>query len=260
MELDIQFVFNAAAFFTALSVIHQQIVSLLLYKRAPALYKSNFSGQLVHNKLARAFSWSFDYPGNIILNSINLGLSLLLLIQALNLQVNAITVLALLVVELLTYLRQRQFASANTPLKRVLLFSLFVHLYFENETLSHSMLFAQYAFLSLSYFFSAFQKLKDKHWLNGESLQLFAKIYISSDVSHLSKKASWQILSFGVIAWELCFFSTIWCAQLAYFFVGIGVLFHTYLAVRMGLWHFFFTFLSFYPAVLFLSQHFALGT
>jgi hypothetical protein len=112
----------------------------------------------------------------------------------------------------------------------------------------------------LCYFTSGLLKLLEEDWRNGKSLKgiLLTETYSISLLKNIIKVTNPRILqvaSYFIIFWEISFiYSPFMNINLLILFLLIGILFHLFIAIIMGLNTFLFTFLGCYPAIIYFNQ------
>ena len=111
--------------------------------------------------------------------------------------------------------------------------------------------------LTLSYFMAGIFKVFSVNWLSGKAISdvFNGKVYGSRFIAGVFKR--WPVmrivLSVTVITWEVLFpFSFFLPEDIFFCFLGVGVGFHLFNAVFMGLNCFFLSFVSGYPALVFV--------
>jgi hypothetical protein len=166
---------------------------------------------------------------------------------------------ALLLISALLYIRAFLPMSAADQLNTILLFCLTVNAWLPD--LATITLFAIAGQVLCCYFLNGLLKAKANKWWNGAHLKdvLQTENYSRKWVVNLASKTSGSAfrLPGGVIViWELSAIITpLLPPALLWIYLGIGIAFHLFNAVVMGLNTFFWSFISSYPAILFTHYY-----
>jgi hypothetical protein len=157
------------------------------------------------------------------------------------------------------YLRSFLTVTAADQLNSILLFCLTACRWFPSarfETLSLCAMAAQVLFCYLS---NGLIKALEPGWRDGTSLRsiLQTEDYSRKVLAGVAEKIDlrlFRLLSYVVIVWEIGAVTTPFLPRVeVWVYLSMGVLFHLVVALVMGLNTFFWTFLSTYPAILFLN-------
>lgn len=149
--------------------------------------------------------------------------------------------------------------SAADQLNTILLFYLLGCAWFPSPGFLALSLCCMAVQVIVCYVSNGLVKALEPGWLNGAHLKSILQTgnYSRRAVALLAGKTGlrpFRLLSKVVIGWELsAIVAPFLPLDLLWAFLGIGILFHLTVAVVMGLNTFFWTFLSTYPAILFLQ-------
>jgi hypothetical protein len=160
----------------------------------------------------------------------------------------------------LLHLRTFPSATAADQLNTILLFCLLLCSWFPSEHLIALSLCAIAVQVLFCYASNGLIKAMERRWWDGSALRtiLCLEPYSRKKIMLVAKSGGLQpfrLLSVGVIVWELSAVCVPFLpASGLWIFLTAGVLFHLTLALLMGLNLFFWTFLSAYPAILFLNH------
>jgi len=163
----------------------------------------------------------------------------------------------LILFDQLGFFRFRLIGRSETPLIRVVLTSLAIHLYAESSFISEIGLVFISAMLSLAYFASGYQKRKDPKWRNGTGVLNFTQRYLSGTqlYSFLMRiQSPLRLLSYLVVFFELCFFLSLLHPNVAIVLFCFGALFHFGISITAGINEFLWAFTGCYPAIFYVSH------
>ena len=168
------------------------------------------------------------------------------------------TLTALFIIQVALYIRSFLTMTAADQLNTILLVYLLIATWLPpTATLCCGAIAIQTLFC---YFANGLIKVLEPRWTSGVHLKA---ILLTENYSRniIAKKAAntglpaFRLLSRAVIVWELAAAIAPFLPRpLLYIFLGFGVLFHLAIALVMGLNTFFWSFLSTYPAILFLNK------
>jgi uncharacterized membrane protein YphA (DoxX/SURF4 family) len=208
------------------------------------------------SRYARWYRFFYDGPG-VWWSKAGVLLAALLSILLVMLQLNPTVPLTIIfILRLLSFPRWYLFVTSDSPLSRAIIFILILHyLVPDNETVADMSLRFLTIYLGLIYFFSGYQKLKSPSWRKGSAMIRFAEKSFFWSKSGIIEWPLWllSLAGWGVIVFELLFFTGVFAEEVAFIFVLTGFLFHGLLSFSLGLNHFFWTFLACYPVYLYTS-------
>jgi hypothetical protein len=203
----------------------------------------------------------FKYPNFIFLVSIQL-VSAILILSHLFVNFSILFVTVILVIHLLSHVRNHYGMNGSDQLQVIIFISLFVYYIFPFDPIVQKFSIFFLCFQSLlSYFMAGLAKLVSPMWRNGIAIagimnteifgnKIFAQILIKNSL--VSKIICWWVIIFECI-FPLLIFTGI---QSAVIFTIIGTVFHLSLAVFMRFNSFFWSFVATYPALLFFATEF----
>jgi len=239
-----------------IGIFQNSLGDLLLGLRNPAIMNFKIARQRMVSRYARWYRFFYDSPG-VWWVKIGVILCAALSICVLLLELNpTIPLVLIFLLQLLSHPRWQLFVTSDSPLLRAVLFALILYYTFpQNEVIAEMGLFFVSAYVSLIYFFTSVQKFKSQAWRNGVAMIHFANKSPFWVRSGLASGSNWflKTTTWGVIFFELLFFSGLFSPQVAIAFMIIGFLFHGVLSLSMGINHFFWTFLACYPAYFYAS-------
>lgn len=210
--------------------------------------------------ISRKFLWlrfAFDSPGIWIITSLKIILAITLIWFIYLRDLPFILPLAMILVDQLAFARYRLLSSGETPLQRVVLLALAVHLYFDDPTISNIGLGSITAFLCLAYFSAGRAKLQSPGWRSGFAMEKFmGKSPETPTDKYIAtrRNQTFFLLSRGVIFFELFFFVSLALPEAAILFMMVGLLFHGANSIFAGINNYFWAFVACYPAIYFTSQ------
>lgn len=172
---------------------------------------------------------------------------------------NILVIIILIFISLLIALRWRgTFNGGSDYMGLIILISLFIAYISNKPNFKLASVFYLCFQVSSSYFLAGFVKIKNKEWINGNSLKIFLSntIYTNNKVivTLLSNKKINIILSISMILWELTFPLALINSHFTIPMLSIGFVFHLFNAYVLGLNRFLIIWVATYPAVLFISQ------
>ena len=201
----------------------------------------------------RLFEKLFGLPGFLTLN-----LARILVIAASVAApkiAGATAITLLLFIQLTLYIRSFLTMTAADQLNTILLAYLVINAWFPKA--GSLCCFAIAIQTLFCYFSNGLIKAIEPRWTSGIHLKaiLLTGNYSRKAIAKIAEKMPQKSLSRVVIAWELAAVITPFLPQtILYIYLACGILFHGFIAVAMGLNTFFWSFLSTYPAILYLNQ------
>lgn len=235
-----------------IGLIQSSLENLAVALKHPAMYKHSLNQGALSSSRVKWFRWFYNAPGVWLLSVSRVLIAVLLLVASIYSSIHFVLPLALLLIDAVAYPRWRFFPTSESALQRVFLFTLTVHAFFDQPTISIMGLSFIAFHLCLVYLVAGLQKLKDPSWKDGSSL----KSYVESSAFTFSKNTfSWKWLGYLVILWEITFPLSLSGGKIMWFYLLSGVLFHVFLSVKNGFNFFLWAFLSGYPAIKYVSEN-----
>lgn len=210
--------------------------------------------------VSRKFKWlkaGYSTPGIWLLTFAKLGLGMLMFIFLYRKEIPFYWPLLMVLVDQLGFLKFRTFGRSETPLQRVVLVTLAMHLLLKDDMVSFIGLAFISLQLSLAYFAAGYHKTKDPKWKKGWALEKYINRYLhgtSIKTFIVKYKKSLSLLGWATIAFELLFVTGAFNTHLAIALCGFGILFHAAVSLSSGINEFFWVFVGCYPAFIFVSQ------
>lgn len=165
--------------------------------------------------------------------------------------------LLMILMDQLGFFRFRLVGRSETPLQRVVLITLTMHLYANEPAISKIGLVFISLMLSLAYFATGYQKRNDPKWRNGTGILNFTQRYLNGTYLYsflMRIHSPLRLLSYLVVFYELCFFLSLLHPNTAITFFCFGALFHLGISVTSGINEFLWAFTGCYPAVFYVSH------
>ncbi|MBO3699050.1 hypothetical protein [Roseivirga sp. E12] len=240
-----------------IGICQSSMADLIIALRHKPLMNFRLWPQAIVSRHMRAFSPLYNGKAAWALKAISLLSAITSIGIVLAGQNPKLPLLVVFITQLLSYPRWRYFVSSDSPLLRAIFVALMLHYFVpDNGLITEAGLFFLATYLVLIYSITGLQKLKSQLWRSGQAIQNFMNRYpfwrmISPD----SQKPKWLIKvgSWFVILFECLFFIGLLWPEAAPVFLIVGLLFHGILSITVGINHFFWTFISVYPAYLYIS-------
>lgn len=224
-----------------------------------AVIKTSYTW-MIKGRLAPVLDRLFCAPCYITFVALQLVMAILI-ISHLFPSLSWLFVVVILLIQLLSHLRNHSSLDGSDQMQ-VILFASLVIFYLSPAPLVKQCCVFFISFQSLlSYFTAGFAKVRSATWREGTALRDImnttsfgskALTLILVQHSHLSKALCWAVIVFEC-AFPLLVFAGIRPCLL---FIAIGILFHLSAAIFMGLNSFFWSFVATYPALLFFASTF----
>lgn len=236
-----------------IGIIQGSIADLLITKKYPSITRFRMADKHL-SRYVRWHRFAFDMPGVFALKWTSLIAALASIALIFTGKSAWITLLLVLACQLLTFPRWRNFVGSDAPLQRAVLTVLIIYSAFpQNNRIALSGLTFLAIYASIIYFSTGLQKVRSTQWRKGEALLGFTSKFPFWKYRPLPGQVT-VFAAWTTIFFELFFFIGLIFPDLAIGFLIAGLLFHGLLSVTAGINHFFWTFLSTYPAYWFISQ------
>lgn len=240
-----------------IGVFQMSLADLIISVRHKSIMNFRIAPERLVSRYASVFRFAYDGRGAWafkVLMVLCAALGIGLVLSGRN---PAVPLITLLISQLLSYPRWKYFVSTDSPLLRAILLVLILHylLPFSQVITEAGLLFIS-LYLVLIYHLTAIQKLKSNLWRNGQAIENFLNRFAFwRSVSPATIQSKWlpKAAAWTVMLFELCFFIGLIWPEAGLSFVITGLIFHGGLSFSVGINHFFWTFISGYPAYFYVS-------
>lgn len=259
---NVEFVYLAISFIMSLGLIVSTCEDLVNWK----IYQENgllswkvsrhSAPGLLNHKLLSKLAWIFNYrPFGFILIS-SLALSVVLLLYTINGIATPIIPAALLITRLLILIRSYYGLDGSFQMNLVVLLTLTIAMMSNiHSQVAEVCLWFLAGELTVSYLIAGVAKIASPVWRKSYALNAIfsTRMYGHGAIYHLVTKYRYipPILCWGTLVFELGFSAALASQELCVMFCLVGIAFHLFNAIFMGLNTFLFSFLSTYPAFIF---------
>jgi hypothetical protein len=241
-----------------IGVFQMSLADLLISIKHGAIMNFRIASESLVSRYAKVFNFVFDGLGAWLFKVLMLCCAAACIALVLLGQNPKFLLTAILIIHLLSYPRWRYFVSSDSPLFRAILVALLLHYYIpSSKIITEAGLLFIAGYVALIYHLTAIQKLKSKFWRNGLAIENYMNRFpFWRMVSPATTKPSWllKLTSWSVILFELCFFIGLLFPEAGFVLMTVGLLFHASLSFSVGINHFFWTFLSCYPAYIYTGM------
>lgn len=252
---------NESYFFISLLIgigyLQTSLTELIFFSRFSRAATYDLSPEMVGSRKLSALLVGSNkplLPFVILAKIISVGLLLFFLFYS---SIPFYLPLLLVLFDQLGFFRFQLLGRSETPLQRVALITMAIHLFANNETISGIGLIFISLQLSLAYFASGYQKRKDPKWRNGTAIYSFSKRYLhnTSLFPFLTRNLRFlKLVSYSVVLFELIFFTSLLSPEIAIILFCFGALFHIGISATSGINGFLWTFIGCYPAIFYISH------
>ncbi len=228
-----------------------------LFKRGGLLSYSRIKDDIFLVSYKMIFSiiikFFFDYPNFIILIALRFIISILLISNI----IDEVYIFLILLIQILILYRNEIWLGLADGFSMIIFISLSVYFNFDSIFIKDISIYFISIMTIISYFFTAYYKMKGKLWLNGQALKLILSTDVFGNekmhyILHKNPKLS-ILLNHSVILFQLSTFFSILSPKLAIIFICLGFLFHLSISALMNLNNFFWVYISTYPCIYYMS-------
>jgi hypothetical protein len=217
---------------------------------------------MIKGWMAPVFGIAFNYPCYLYLVVLQFVMAILI-ISHLLVSFSWLFVAIILLIHLLSHLRNHQGLDGSDQMQVILFASLVIFYLSPDPFVKQCCLWFICLQALLSYFTAGCAKVRSATWRGGTAIRDimnttsfgnkgFALVLAQNPL--LSKMMCWAVIVFEC-AFPLLAFAGV---RPCFVFIAVGILFHLSTAMFMGLNSFFWSFVATYPAILFFSHTFTL--
>lgn len=254
--MSLEITYKVITILVTIGYLQSGIENLIVSISIPSFNNYSLSQSRLTSKYIRWLKFGFDAPGIWIITMLKIIISAFVLIYAINGTMHPFLLLLLLVTDLLGFPRWRYLIVTDSPMQRAILVTITLHAFFMDTRISFVGLIFISVQLMLSYFTAGWKKIKDPFWRNGESMTHFLSSFLNWRTRDklMQKNQLIKLLGWLIILFECCFWISLIGGWVTLLFLTLGFIFHGLLSIWKGLNFFFWTFISAYPAVLYISR------
>jgi len=140
--MNIEFTFIVISAIITLGVIQASIENILLFSYLPALSNYPLNEGILKSRLAKKFSFLYNYPGIWVLSILRLISGLWLLGSILFFKISALAIVTVLVIDLLGLVRWKYLPNSDLPMRRFILTGVLTYVLFDVVFISNFILIA----------------------------------------------------------------------------------------------------------------------